>query len=99
MKSSNRKPRYRRRFQAQARSLRPLLRDMAGQRQLPHHNEDELFWRTLFRGLCLKSASECGASPDGLANAVTAARQQFEREDSCNSMAWETLVALAARHR
>lgn len=66
MRSSRRQPRYRARFLTHTRNLRPRLLELSGQLELPLDKEPHFHsaWATLFRGLCLKSASEIDATPD-----------------------------------
>lgn len=78
MKSSNRQPRYRRRFLIQTRALRPHLQAMADQHQFPELEPERAFWGILRRGLCLKSAQEVGATPEGSRNASNRARKVIE---------------------
>lgn len=70
MKSSNRRPRYRRRFLTQARSLQPSLQRLQQAHLEDGYRVDDLStWNLFFRSLCLKSASEVGATRDGIRGA------------------------------
>ena len=78
VKSSRRQPRYRARFQTQTRSqLRRLLDLSEAPPQLLEGTHGLLSaWETLFRGLCLKSAQEIGATQDGVSRARAESRRR-----------------------
>lgn len=70
MKSSNRQPRYRRRFLTLAsRSRSQLQRLTVDLNQSPHLPDSPSVFRALLNGLCVKSAQEIGASPEGISRA------------------------------
>lgn len=80
MKSSNRSPRYRRRFQTLTRgSRRQLALHLRDHNQPPGPLEAQLLWGALLHGLSLKSAQEVGASPAGLHDARMTAEEIFGR--------------------
>jgi hypothetical protein len=83
VKFSRRQPRYRRRFLTRTQFLLPRLV------QLPQdqRHDSVLFssWETLCHGLCLKSASEVGASHEGQHLAVSRAREVMIPVDSTSA--------------
>lgn len=83
MRSSNRQPRYRRRFLTLAsRSRCQLQRLTADLRQSPHLPDSPSVFRALLSGLCVKSAQEIGATPEGISRAATHARSILtDRQD------------------
>lgn len=80
-----RQKRYRRRFLTLARSLRPVLREVAEQHRLPLDEDPvRLPWVILSRGLCLKSVSESRAGPRGNRRAILSAKRIFRRAGTMN---------------
>jgi hypothetical protein len=68
VKFSRRQRRYRRRFLTLTRTFLPHLRRL----EQPQQVDPESFssWEILCHGLCLKSAQEVAASPDGIRRAI-----------------------------
>lgn len=73
MKSSRRAPRYRRRFLTHTRTSLLQLQLLCVAQGL--EKSPICTWETLFHGLCLKSAQEVDASPEGTTEATGLAKQ------------------------
>lgn len=80
MRSSNRQPRYRRRFLTRTHNLRKLLLRLQPEYQRDGYRPDSYStFQLLLRSACVKSASEIDASPDGKHRAVSHAIERLPK--------------------